>query len=140
MVQTERKLTYSEQLKTIEWKKRRIEIFTRDKYTCQKCGDTKRLQVHHKKYMNGKMAWESFDNHLITLCRSCHEKVHNISPDGKKIPKPKTPKKYLSKNQLKKLQKEKNKKIAFKKKQSLNVGVSEIQKRYNKLRSEGKIP
>lgn len=34
------------------------------------------LNVHHKYYMIGKMAWEYDNEALITLCASCHKKEH----------------------------------------------------------------
>jgi len=35
------------------------------------------LQVHHKKYIEGKLIWEYDDNDLVTLCKECHSLVHN---------------------------------------------------------------
>lgn len=40
------------------------------------------LNVHHKFYIDGRNAWEYEDDALITLCPSCHQKVH----DSQKIP------------------------------------------------------
>lgn len=37
---------------------------------------TKFLNVHHKFYQVGKKPWEYNDDSLITLCRPCHEKIH----------------------------------------------------------------
>lgn len=34
------------------------------------------LQVHHKKYIEGKHAWEYDDSDLVTLCKDCHNVVH----------------------------------------------------------------
>jgi 5-methylcytosine-specific restriction endonuclease McrA len=34
------KKTYSELLKSPKWQKKRLEIMSRDKFTCKKCGDT----------------------------------------------------------------------------------------------------
>lgn len=36
------------------------------------------LNVHHKHYILGRFAWEYEDNELVTLCQSCHEKVHRL--------------------------------------------------------------
>lgn len=38
--------------------------------------DTRGLHVHHKYYQVGKFAWEYPDSALITLCWTCHEKLH----------------------------------------------------------------
>jgi len=71
-------MTYEEQLLTPEWKSRRAEILERDWYMCQKCMSSKNLQVHHKKYIDGLMAWEYSDWYLITLCGTCHKNEHEI--------------------------------------------------------------
>lgn len=73
---------YIEILKSGEWINKRLKIFRRDNFKCQKCGSTKNIQAHHKKYIKGKMPWEVPDNYLITLCSNCHNKEHenkNIS-------------------------------------------------------------
>lgn len=70
-------MDYKEQLKHPKWQKKRLEIMQRDNFQCQCCfskEDT--LTVHHKKYIDGKSAWEYPDNLLITLCEDCHQSVH----------------------------------------------------------------
>lgn len=81
-------MSYEEQLKTPQWYVKRAEILERDDFCCQDClVGTKRLsmhiqlQVHHKKYIDGLMAWEHPDNLLITLCRDCHAKFHGHIKD-----------------------------------------------------------
>lgn len=71
-------IRYKDQLKDKRWKKLANKIRKRDEYTCQMCGSHKKLQVHHKHYIAGKMAWEYNDSDLITLCKDCHKKIHNI--------------------------------------------------------------
>ena len=34
------------------------------------------MQVHHKRYINGRSSWEHEDNDLITLCKKCHTTLH----------------------------------------------------------------
>ena len=34
------------------------------------------LNVHHKLYVRGKKPWEYSEDHLITLCESCHKETH----------------------------------------------------------------
>jgi hypothetical protein len=36
------------------------------------------LEVHHKKYISGLLAWQYPSELLITLCRSCHESIHTV--------------------------------------------------------------
>ena len=34
------------------------------------------MQVHHKKYINGKESWDYDNEDLITLCKKCHIELH----------------------------------------------------------------
>lgn len=53
-----RYLTYDQQLLTDEWQAKRKEALEFDKHTCQICfSKDKLLEVHHKKYISGHMAW-----------------------------------------------------------------------------------
>jgi len=70
------RINYKEDLKDFRWAKKRKQIFIRDNYTCQKCKATTNLQVHHKKYINGRRPWQYNEKYLITLCDSCHKKEH----------------------------------------------------------------
>lgn len=55
---------------------KRLEIMSRDKFTCKKCGDTKnQLHVHHKEYIDGNDPWDYPDDFLITLCEHCHKEI-----------------------------------------------------------------
>ncbi len=65
---------YSEKLKDPRWQKKRLEIFQRDEFTCQRCFDDKStLNVHHRRYIPGRDPWDYPDYLLITLCENCHE-------------------------------------------------------------------
>tara|TARA_R110000868_G_scaffold171824_1_gene407602 strand:- start:1872 stop:2351 length:480 start_codon:yes stop_codon:yes gene_type:complete len=77
----------------------RSNVLKRDKYTCQECGDTKKLNVHHKK----SFSEIRFENKIftieeaikcielwdisngITLCESCHIKTDTCRGSRKKI-------------------------------------------------------
>jgi 5-methylcytosine-specific restriction endonuclease McrA len=72
---TRRRSAYQQLLRDPRWQKRRLEVFTRDKWTCQECkATTKELQVHHKWYVYGTMPWEVPMQALVTLCVGCHKK------------------------------------------------------------------
>lgn len=60
------------------WRAVRARILTRDHNLCRQCGCTWDLQVHHVRYVKGGRIWDSPDHDLITLCDSCHRKVHKI--------------------------------------------------------------
>lgn len=68
------KKSYSEKLKDPRWQKKRLEIFERDKWVCQKCGSNEEtLHVHHLYYERDKEPWEYPRSSLLTLCLDCHE-------------------------------------------------------------------
>jgi hypothetical protein len=68
------KPSYSDLLQDPLWQKKRLEIFNRDDFCCQKCYDTKNtLHVHHKSYIPDNKPWEYPNGWLITLCKKCHE-------------------------------------------------------------------
>lgn len=60
---------YEAYIASDKWRRKRQAALERDKYQCQTCLSTERLEVHHKTY-------ESFTEepleHLITLCKDCH--------------------------------------------------------------------
>ena len=75
------KKEYSEYLKNPKWQKKRLEILSRDNFSCVVCGkgietDTA-LHVHHLSYMKGRMPWEYDNSNFVTLCEHCHSEVHN---------------------------------------------------------------
>lgn len=67
---------YNQELRDPKWKAKRTEIVNRDKKKCTKCKSVKELNVHHTYYTKGAKAWEYPNESLVTLCRSCHEKLH----------------------------------------------------------------
>lgn len=69
--------TLAEIYKSPAWQKRRLEILSRDNFTCQLCGDTKtELQVHHIEY--GSNPLETPSEQLITLCADCHYHIETV--------------------------------------------------------------
>ena len=67
--------SYQEYLDSSDWKQRRARILKRDKYQCSMCGTGMNLRVHHVRYPD--VLGEESDDDLITVCDSCHEKIHN---------------------------------------------------------------
>lgn len=71
-------MNYIDQLKNPKWQKKRLEVFSRDNFSCAHCSNEEEtLHVHHKKYLKNKMAWESPLEDLVTVCESCHKKLHS---------------------------------------------------------------
>ncbi len=70
------KITYSDLLNSPQWRSKRAHIIKRDNNRCVDCGTMERLRVHHKYYSKNKAPWEYPDDSLITVCDTCHEKIH----------------------------------------------------------------
>jgi hypothetical protein len=69
-----KKNEYYEKLKDPRWQKKRLEIFQRDDFTCQRCYSTENtLNVHHLYYIPDREPWDYPNDILITLCQECHE-------------------------------------------------------------------
>jgi 5-methylcytosine-specific restriction endonuclease McrA len=65
-------MTYSQKLRDPRWQKKRLEIFTRDNWTCIFCGAKERnLQCHHVVYRKLD-PWDYPDDLYQTACEYCH--------------------------------------------------------------------
>ena len=65
---------YQQKLLDPRWQKKRLDIFERDEWCCQKCFDgTATLHVHHRYYTRDANPWDYPMEALITLCEACHE-------------------------------------------------------------------
>lgn len=68
--------------RTLEYKFWREKVFTRDKWTCQKCrhrnkrGVRKSLNAHHIKPFSKNKKLRTDVNNGITLCEDCHRIIH----------------------------------------------------------------
>ena len=71
--------TYAEKLLDPRWQKLRLEVFQRDNFTCQKCGDSsKTLNAHHSFYRKeSEGPWDYLPHEVITLCVDCHDDEHD---------------------------------------------------------------
>lgn len=60
------------------YKRWRYDVFMRDQFTCQRCGDTKggNLRAHHIKPFAQFPELRFVVSNGITLCDSCHKKEH----------------------------------------------------------------
>lgn len=62
----------SESYKHPNWQRKRLEILSRDDFTCVACGDKEStLHVHHIAYDSGEI-WDVPNEYLQTLCEKCH--------------------------------------------------------------------
>lgn len=71
---TRRRLEYLKYLESRHWHLLRGQAFKRDRYKCLKCGSSKNLQGHHKRYKADfrqvPLDW------IETVCKKCHEDLH----------------------------------------------------------------
>lgn len=80
-------MKYSEKLKHPLWQKKRLQILSRDKFTCKLCKDTEAtLHVHHKYYENSFEPWDYPNSALVTLCEHCHAEIERKKKDDPDIP------------------------------------------------------
>lgn len=76
---------YQKKLRDPRWQKKRLEIFERDQWACQRCENTeKTLAVHHRVYMRDCEPWDVPDNALETLCEDCHGRETEERSDAEK--------------------------------------------------------
>lgn len=72
---------YLEKLRDPRWQKKRLEVFERDKWSCQVCCDMdSTLHLHHKYYLENFEPWDYDNKALITLCEKCHQDWHFFKP------------------------------------------------------------
>jgi hypothetical protein len=72
-------ISYADKLKHPKWQRKRLEIMSRDNFTCRCCKDTETtLHVHHVYYESNKDPWDSLNIDLVTLCEDCHKEWHRI--------------------------------------------------------------
>lgn len=69
-------MTYADKLKDPRWQKKRLEILSRDGFSCKDCyNDKKTLHVHHLNYIYGKEPWDYPNEYFTTLCEDCHSQI-----------------------------------------------------------------
>ena len=70
-------IAWSDQYKHPNWQRKRLEAMEASHFACEDCGDTERtLNVHHQRYVKGRMVWEYELAELMVLCEPCHQAQH----------------------------------------------------------------
>lgn len=69
---------YQKYINSKWWREKRMERLKLDGFKCQLCGSGMNLNVHHINYEN--LGKENIDD-IVTLCRSCHAKVHRTTEE-----------------------------------------------------------
>lgn len=62
-------------LDPLSYESLRQQILRRDGWRCQSCGAMSNLEVHHKQFRSH--SGHDSEQNLITLCTSCHARVHH---------------------------------------------------------------
>ena len=122
---------YNDYLKSNEWKQIRKLYFKGKRKSCLCCKSTKIIQLHHKSYK--RLGTTSEIKDLISVCNSCHKKIHKLEKDNK-ISVTKATNIYIKstkKYKVKIIKRKKNKKLTATKKR---VIVLKLQS--DKLRKE----
>lgn len=68
--------SYARLLQDERWRQRRHEALQFHGHACGQCGASSNLQVHHPRYVRGRMPWQYRVTELEVLCRPCHEREH----------------------------------------------------------------
>jgi len=77
---TERSRAYKEYIQSDKWQETRKRFFRsklwkRQGKTCYCCENERKVDIHHKTY---KTFGNENLNHLVAICRSCHNDVHDL--------------------------------------------------------------
>lgn len=92
---TKRKRAYLNYLRSEHWKTLRLKAFKRDGFRCVRCGSSRNLHGHHKRYRKFLHGCSVGD--IETLCQKCHEKHHRQeAQERKRNRKPKISDKHLA--------------------------------------------
>ena len=62
-------------LKSDAWRRKRYVVLKRDNWLCLYCGE-KATQVHHRRYAKKNIGREPI-KWLQSVCKKCHNKLHN---------------------------------------------------------------
>lgn len=69
-------MTYSEQLKSPKWQKKRLETLDYYGFRCKTCGnEDEQLDIHHGAYFSGHKIWDYHVWELHVLCHICHKEL-----------------------------------------------------------------
>lgn len=71
-------MNYADYFKDPRWTEYRKRVLERDKNSCTVCGSSKQLQVHHRLYCHGNAPWDYDLEHVVTLCKDCHDAVEFV--------------------------------------------------------------
>ena len=68
-----------------EWQALRQQLFRDRTKKCEHCGRTRIIQVHHRYYFSGCLAWDYDGGDLHLLCKICHSLVHGYVDHARQL-------------------------------------------------------
>lgn len=82
---------YKEYIHSHQWERKRQQMLDIDQHKCAMCQRPESkcrngLQVHHISYRN--LGHEDICNDLVSLCPSCHKKIHSYYRRSRQQPEP----------------------------------------------------
>jgi hypothetical protein len=82
-------MTYSQKLRTPEWREFRERVFAHYPRVCFDCAndpeDTEKMEVHHRRYFWGREPWEYEMEDVRIVCRACHDEIHKCEDAWRNI-------------------------------------------------------
>ena len=69
---------YENLLKDERWKLFRLKVMSERGCSCEYCGSTETIQIHHTEYIKGRLPWEYDIKDMRVVCRICHQKIHHL--------------------------------------------------------------
>jgi hypothetical protein len=86
MAEPKKPMSFFEQIKHPRWQKKRLEVMSDAGFECEACNASDvTLNVHHKRYVKGRLYWEYERQELECLCESCHKSLHKTQDDIKAL-------------------------------------------------------
>lgn len=119
---------YKDYLNSKEWYAIKVSLFNIRGKKCERCGNEKQLQIHHRHYRN---IFNEKPEDLQIVCAGCHGHIHKLwnkkkkKPDVKKMTK-KDRYKYFNDKKLRKKNREYLALIRYEKKIGLIRDCSEM--------------
>lgn len=70
-------MNYETYMNSNAWRQKRKARLEIDNHQCRLCGETERLEVHHRPDSYALLPNETVEEHLTTLCVWCHDLITN---------------------------------------------------------------
>lgn len=75
-------LKYEAYIQSKRWEQRKTAYYRLHAKECWRCGVTVKIHLHHHTYIRLGQEW---DDDLVPLCESCHDRVHAIHKTERRL-------------------------------------------------------